>query len=112
MRNLRRIFQNKYVVFLGDSNMRSIYKDFILLLQEDKLMNDSDRKAGGNKESICGKFNKKKKKNIFLFYFENFSGDILLEGGVYKNLASGIEYEEKRVFLANIFLVKFFFLTR
>jgi hypothetical protein len=55
-RNLRRIFQNKYVVFLGDSNMRSIYKDFILLLQEDKLMNDSDRKAGGNKESICGKF--------------------------------------------------------
>lgn len=54
-RDLRRIFQNKYVVFMGDSNMRSIYKDFILLLQEDKLMNDSDRKAGGNKESICGK---------------------------------------------------------
>lgn len=39
-------------------------------------------------------------------------GDVLLEGGVYKNLASGIEYEEKRVFLANIFLVKFIFLTR
>ncbi|CAF3582870.1 unnamed protein product, partial [Rotaria sp. Silwood2] len=38
--------------------------------------------------------------------------DTLLEGGVYKNLASGIEYEEKRVFLANIFLVKFIFLTR
>lgn len=56
MRDLRRIFQNKYVVFLGDSNMRSIYKDFIQLLQEDKLLNDSDRKAGGNKESICGKF--------------------------------------------------------
>ncbi len=55
-RDLRRIVQNKYVVFLGDSNMRSIYKDFILLLQEDKLLNDSDRKAGGNKESICGKF--------------------------------------------------------
>ncbi|CAF3314237.1 unnamed protein product [Rotaria socialis] len=92
MRDLRRIFQNKYVVFMGDSNMRSIYKDFILLLQDDKLMSDSDRKAGGNKESICG--------------------DILLEGGIYKNLASGIEYEEKRVFLANIFLVKFIFLTR
>ncbi|CAF0772110.1 unnamed protein product [Rotaria sordida] len=91
-RDLRRIFQNKYVVFMGDSNMRSIYKDFILLLQENKLLNDSDRKAGGNKESICG--------------------DILLEGGIYKNLASGIEYEEKRVFLANIFLVKFIFLTR
>jgi len=67
MRDLRRIFQNKYVVFLGDSNMRSIYKDFILLLQEDKLMNDSDRKAGGNKESICGKFNKEKK-IIFLYF--------------------------------------------
>jgi len=55
-RDLRRIFQNKYVVFLGDSNMRSIYKDFISLLQEEKLISDSDRKAGGNKESICGKF--------------------------------------------------------
>ena len=54
-RDLRRIFQNKYVIFMGDSNMRSIYKDFILLLQEDKFMSDSDRKAGGNKESICGK---------------------------------------------------------
>lgn len=54
-RDLRRIFQNKYVVFMGDSNMRSIYKDMIYLIQEDKLMNDSDRKAGGNKESICGK---------------------------------------------------------
>lgn len=41
-----------------------------------------------------------------------FTGDVLLEGGIYKNLASGIEYEEKRLFLANIFLVKFIFLTR
>ena len=56
MRDFRRIFQNKYVVFLGDSNMRSIYKDFILLLQEERLMNDSDRKSGGNKDSICGSF--------------------------------------------------------
>ena len=56
LRDLRRIFQNKYVVFLGDSNMRSIYKDFICLLQENKVMNDSDRKAGGNRESIFGKF--------------------------------------------------------
>ncbi|CAF1087045.1 unnamed protein product [Rotaria sp. Silwood1] len=91
-RDFRRIFQNKYVIFMGDSNMRSIYKDFILLLQKNDPINDSDRKAGGNKESICG--------------------DILLEGGIYKNLASGIEYEEKRVFMANIFLVKFIFLTR
>ncbi|CAF0730461.1 unnamed protein product [Adineta steineri] len=91
-RNLRQIFQNKYVVFMGDSNMRSIYKDFILLLQEDRLMSDLERKFGGNKDRIFG--------------------DILLEGGVYKSLSSGIEYEEKRIFLANIFLVKFFFLTR
>jgi len=77
---------------MGDSNMRSIYKDLIYLIQEDKLMNDSDRKAGGNKESICG--------------------DLLLEGGIYKSLASGIDYEEKRVFLSNIFLMKFIFLTR
>jgi hypothetical protein len=55
-RDLRRIFQNKYVVFLGDSNMRSIYKDFISLLQDDKLITDADRKAGGNKETICGKY--------------------------------------------------------
>lgn len=53
-RDLRRIIQNKYVVFMGDSNMRSIYKDFILLLQEDRLMTDIERKAGGNKESLCG----------------------------------------------------------
>jgi hypothetical protein len=65
MRDLRRIFQNKYVVFMGDSNMRSMYKDFILLLQEEKLMNDSDRKAGGNKESICGKFISKTNEEIF-----------------------------------------------
>lgn len=53
-RELRRIFQNKYVVFMGDSNMRSIYKDFILLLQEDRYMADSERKGGGNKDTICG----------------------------------------------------------
>jgi hypothetical protein len=64
MSNLRRIFQNKYVVFMGDSNMRSIYKDFIHLLQEDNLLNDSDRKAGGNKDSICGKF-----------YYQNFKSN-------------------------------------
>ena len=53
-RDLRRILQNKYVVFMGDSNMRSIYKDVVLLLQEERLMNDAERKAGGNKDSICG----------------------------------------------------------
>ena len=37
-------------------------------------------------------------------------GDVLLEGGIYKSLSSGIEYEEKRIFLANVFLVKFIFL--
>jgi hypothetical protein len=56
MRDLRRIFQNKYVVFMGDSNMRSIYKDFIFHLQENNFLNDSDRKAGGNRDSICGIF--------------------------------------------------------
>ena len=117
-RDLRRIFQNKYVVFMGDSNMRSIYKDFIQLLQEDKLLSDADRKAGGNKESICGKFLMEKEIRFVSFQnrirsnYLNIVGDILLEGGIYKNLASGIEYEEKRVFLANIFLMKFIFLTR
>ncbi len=47
-----------------------------------------------------------------LYVFRMFLGDILLEGGIYKSLSSGIEYEEKRLFLANIFLVKFIFLTR
>ena len=112
MRDFRRIFQNKYVVFMGDSNMRSIYKDFILLLQEEKLMSDSDRKAGGNKESIYGKLIWKQKIIFYILKKKTCLGDILLEGGIYKNLASGIEYEEKRIFLANLFLVKFIFLTR
>lgn len=97
---------------MGDSNMRSIYKDFICLLQEDKLLPDSDRKSGGNKDSICGSFAENyhvSADNPFLLLS---LGDLLLEGGVYKSLSSGIEYEEKRVFLANIFLVKFIFLTR
>lgn len=52
------------------------------------------------------------RKQRFVLLIDSFLGDTLLEGGIYKSLASGIEYEEKRLFLANLFLVKFFFLTR
>ncbi len=70
-----------------------------------------ERQVEIKNQFVVNLFRKPAKK--FLSKFLKISlGDILLEGGTYKNLASGIEYEEKRVFLANIFLVKFVFLTR
>ena len=37
MEDARLLFRNRFVVFMGDSVVRSMYKDFVTLLQQEQL---------------------------------------------------------------------------
>ncbi|XP_014596449.3 PC-esterase domain-containing protein 1B isoform X1 [Equus caballus] len=88
---VRQLLHNKFVVILGDSVHRAVYKDLVLLLQKDCLLTPSQLKAKGE---------------------ESFEQDILLEGGQLGPMHNGIEYREVRQFCSGHHLVRFYFLTR
>ena len=44
---VRQLLHNKFVVILGDSVQRAVYKDLVLLLQKDSLLTLSQLKAKG-----------------------------------------------------------------
>ncbi|XP_061439574.1 PC-esterase domain-containing protein 1A-like [Rhineura floridana] len=87
----RQLLHNKFVVILGDSIQRSVYKDLIWLLQSDSLLTSSQMRAKGE------------------LYFEN---DHLIEGGVLEDLHNGTHYREVRQYRTCHHLVRFYFLTR
>ncbi|XP_054846335.1 PC-esterase domain-containing protein 1A-like [Eublepharis macularius] len=88
---VRQLLHNKFVVILGDSIQRSVYKDLIRLLQNDSLLSSSQMKSKGE---LC---------------FEN---DRLIEGGVLGELHNGTHYREVRQYRTDHHLVRFYFLTR
>ncbi|XP_015685666.1 PC-esterase domain-containing protein 1A-like, partial [Protobothrops mucrosquamatus] len=90
-KEVRQLLHNKFVVILGDSIQRSVYKDLIQLLQSDSLLTSSQMKTKGE------------------FTFEN---DHLIEGGVLEGLHNGIHYREVRQYRTRYHLVRFYFLTR
>ncbi|XP_060548121.1 PC-esterase domain-containing protein 1A [Pantherophis guttatus] len=90
-KEVRQLLHNKFVVILGDSIQRSVYKDLIQLLQSDSLLTSSQMKSKGE------------------FSFEN---DHLIEGGVLDGLHNGIRYREVRQYRTRYHLVRFYFLTR
>ncbi|KAL7981741.1 hypothetical protein Chor_001556, partial [Crotalus horridus] len=90
-KEVRQLLHNKFVVILGDSIQRSVYKDLIQLLQSDSLLTSSQMKTKGE------------------FTFEN---DHLIEGGVLEGLHNGIHYREVRQYRTRYHLIRFYFLTR
>ncbi|XP_057602484.1 PC-esterase domain-containing protein 1B-like [Hippopotamus amphibius kiboko] len=88
---VRQLLHNKFVVVLGDSVQRAVYKDLVLLLQKDCLLSSSQLKAQGEL---------------------SFELDVLLEGGRRERLHNGTDYREVRQFRSGHHLVRFYFLTR
>ncbi|XP_058414411.1 PC-esterase domain-containing protein 1B isoform X1 [Diceros bicornis minor] len=88
---VQQLLHNKFVVILGDSVHRAVYKDLVLLLQKDCLLTPSQLKAKGE---------------------ESFEQDKLLEGGQLGPMHNGVEYREVRQFCSGHHRVRFYFLTR
>uniref|UniRef100_A0A4W5N4Y0 Family with sequence similarity 113 n=1 Tax=Hucho hucho TaxID=62062 RepID=A0A4W5N4Y0_9TELE len=85
------LLHNKFVVVLGDSIQRAVYKDIVLLLQKDKYLSLAQLKTKGEM---------------------SFEQDILVEGGRLGQMTNGTEYREVRQFRSDHHLVRFYFLTR
>ncbi|XP_062942524.1 PC-esterase domain-containing protein 1B-like [Cynocephalus volans] len=88
---VRQLLHNKFVVVMGDSVQRAVYKDLVLLLQKDCLLSSSQLRAQGEL---------------------SFERDVLLEGGSRGRLQNGTHYREVRQFRSGHHLVRFYFLTR
>ncbi|XP_069833210.1 PC-esterase domain-containing protein 1A-like isoform X3 [Dendropsophus ebraccatus] len=88
---MRQLLHNKFVVVLGDSIQRSVYKDFVKLLREDSLLSDVQIKDKGE------------------LGFEN---DTLVEGGKRGEMHNRPTFREVRQYRTGHHLVRFYFLTR
>ncbi|KAL6049531.1 hypothetical protein STEG23_021070 [Scotinomys teguina] len=88
---VQQLLHNKFVVILGDSIQRAVYKDLVLLLQKDCLLSSSQLKSKGEL---------------------SFEHDVLLEGGRRGPMHNGTHYHEVRQFCSGHHLVRFYFLTR
>ncbi|XP_062305365.1 PC-esterase domain-containing protein 1A-like isoform X2 [Osmerus eperlanus] len=86
-----KLLHNKFVVVLGDSIQRAVYKDLVLLLQKDRYLSQSQLKTKGE------------------LVFEH---DCLVEGGRTGLMTNGTEYREVRQYRSDHHLVRFYFLTR
>ncbi|XP_063757384.1 LOW QUALITY PROTEIN: PC-esterase domain-containing protein 1A-like [Eleginops maclovinus] len=87
----RQLLHNKFVLVLGGSVQRSMYKDLVLLLQRDKFLTLPQLKSKGE------------------FSFEQ---DLLVEGGRLGPVTNGTGYREVRQYRSNHHLLRFYFLTR
>ncbi|XP_041925557.1 uncharacterized protein LOC121689641 isoform X2 [Alosa sapidissima] len=85
------LLHNKFVVVLGSSFQRGVYKDLVLLLQKDNYLSLSQLKNKGE---------------------EQFEKDELLKGGRKGQLSNGTQYKEVREYTSDHHLVRFYFITR
>ncbi|KAM5334118.1 LOW QUALITY PROTEIN: PC-esterase domain-containing protein 1B [Glossophaga mutica] len=88
---VQQLLHNKFVVILGDSVQRSVYKDLVLLLQKDCLLTYRQLKVKGEL---------------------SFEQDKLVNGGQKAAMHNGTNYREVREFCTSHHLVRFYFLTR
>nr|XP_021333193.1 uncharacterized protein LOC494057 isoform X2 [Danio rerio] len=91
MKTVQQLLHNKFVVVLGDSIQRAVYKDLVLILQKDSHLSASQLKSKGE------------------FSFEN---DTLVEGGRLGEMNNGTQYREVRQYRTDHHLVRFYFITR
>ncbi|XP_051284652.1 PC-esterase domain-containing protein 1A-like [Dicentrarchus labrax] len=85
------LLHNKFIVVLGDSIQRSVYKDLVLLLQKEKYLSLKQLKSKGEM---------------------SFEQDCLVEGGCLSGMHNGTQYQEVRQFQSAHHLVRFYFVTR
>ncbi|XP_018098441.1 PC-esterase domain-containing protein 1A isoform X2 [Xenopus laevis] len=87
----QQLLHNKFVVILGDSIQRSVYKDLVKFLQEGNCLTELQLRCKGEK---------------------TFLKDTLVEGGVLEEMHNGETYREVRQYCSDHHLVRFYFLTR
>ncbi|XP_008433761.1 PC-esterase domain-containing protein 1A isoform X2 [Poecilia reticulata] len=87
----RLLLHNKFVVVLGDSIQRSVYKDLVVLLQKDRYLTLRQLKSKGEM---------------------SFELDCLVEGGCLNRMNNGTEYTEVRQYQSDHHLIRFYFVTR
>ncbi|XP_032399837.1 PC-esterase domain-containing protein 1A isoform X1 [Etheostoma spectabile] len=85
------LLHNKFIVVMGDSIHRSVYKDLVMLLQKDKYLTSKQLKSKGEM---------------------SFEQDCLVEGGCLNPMHNGTSYREVRQFQSAHHLVRFYFVTR
>uniref|UniRef100_A0A8C9ZQ94 Family with sequence similarity 113 n=1 Tax=Sander lucioperca TaxID=283035 RepID=A0A8C9ZQ94_SANLU len=85
------LLHNKFIVVMGDSIQRSVYKDLVVLLQKDKYLTATQLKSKGEM---------------------SFEQDCLVEGGCLNQMHNGTGYREVRQFQSAHHLVRFYFVTR
>uniref|UniRef100_A0A3B5B719 Family with sequence similarity 113 n=1 Tax=Stegastes partitus TaxID=144197 RepID=A0A3B5B719_9TELE len=85
------LLHNKFIVVLGDSIQRAVYKDLVLLLQKEKYLTTKQLKTKGEM---------------------SFEQDCLVEGGCLSQMHNGSDYKEVRQFQSAHHLVRFYFVTR
>uniref|UniRef100_A0A672RNK4 PC-esterase domain-containing protein 1A-like n=1 Tax=Sinocyclocheilus grahami TaxID=75366 RepID=A0A672RNK4_SINGR len=90
-RTAKQLLHNKFVVVLGDSIQRSVYKDLVLMLRRDAYLSVSQLKSKGE------------------FSFEQ---DCLVEGGRLGEMNNGTAYKEVRQYRTDHHLIRFYFVTR
>ncbi|XP_035161493.1 PC-esterase domain-containing protein 1B-like [Callithrix jacchus] len=88
---VRQLLHNKFVVVVGDSVQRAVYKDLVLLLQKDCLLSSSQLKAKGE---------------------PSFERDTLLVGCRSRHMHDSSDYREVRQFHSGHHLVRFYFIAR
>uniref|UniRef100_A0A668UQE0 Family with sequence similarity 113 n=1 Tax=Oreochromis aureus TaxID=47969 RepID=A0A668UQE0_OREAU len=85
------LLHNKFIVVLGDSIQRAVYKDLVLLIQKEKYLSLRQLRSKGEM---------------------SFEQDCLVEGGCLGQMHNGTEYKEVRQFQSAHHLVRFYFVTR
>ncbi|XP_015284810.1 PREDICTED: PC-esterase domain-containing protein 1B-like, partial [Gekko japonicus] len=85
---VQQLLHNKFVVILGDSIQRTIYKDLVCFLQSGRLLTRSELKVKGG---------------------ETFKGDHRVE---FEGLHRETNYREVRQYRTDHHLVRFYFITR
>jgi len=91
-KDVKDLLCDKYILILGDSVVRGLYKDLIKFSNSDDLLSEEELRIKGE---------------------NRFYGDRLIDGGVQKGLTNGVEYEEVREHTAGGRLrIRFYFLTR
>ncbi|KAM3937530.1 uncharacterized protein RB166_006849 isoform 1-T1 [Leptodactylus fuscus] len=89
--DMRKLLHNKFVVILGDSIQRSVYKDLVKLLRTDAYLTEDQLKEKGEL---------------------TFEEDTLVEGGKLGQMHNGTTFTEVRQYRSGHHLVRFYFLTR
>ncbi|TDG99853.1 hypothetical protein EPR50_G00198360 [Perca flavescens] len=96
------LLHNKFIVVMGDSIQRSVYKDLVVLLQKDKYL---------TAKQLRSKASDVLRANVHQGEM-SFEQDCLVEGGCLNTMHNGTGYREIRQFQSAHHLVRFYFVTR